>query len=93
MILMTRKQKRVYLEVTVKEIYAFNEGSINGWTDKQILADWFKHNRINLSHTTRDSHIPHRRLVGGSRRLREHEVEEIVTKTRGPAQATLAGRR
>ena len=46
----------VYIEVTTKSLYCFEEGSINGWSTKEVIEDWFLQYPITFRHATRDSH-------------------------------------
>lgn len=53
---MRKKRKTIYLEVTKKEIYGFEEKSINGWSTKDVIKYWFDEYNINVSHASRDGH-------------------------------------
>ena len=53
---MRKKPKTIYLEVTIKQIYGFEERMINGWSIEQVIDSWFKEFDINVNHATRDGH-------------------------------------
>ena len=58
------------LKVTMVEFYEIGstmEG--NGWTEEQVIEDWFAPVRINHSHVTREAS-----RIGGSRVLIDIEV-------------------
>ena len=48
--------RTIYLEVTVKQYYSFEEGMINGWPTPRVIEDWFENYDISEYHATRDSH-------------------------------------
>jgi len=51
---MVKKREMIYLEVTIKRIYGFEDKAINGWSPDKVIDDWFKSYNINLPHAARD---------------------------------------
>jgi hypothetical protein len=65
---MPKEQKLTVVEVTTTAKYVFPTG-LNGWTDEQIIEDWFKRHPLSGSHVTRDYY-----KLGGSEKLVKAEV-------------------
>lgn len=58
------------LKVTMVEFYEIGATmEANGWTEEQVLKDWFSPMRINNSHVSREAS-----RIGGSRVLVNTEV-------------------
>ena len=51
-----KKPKTIFLEVTIKQYYGFEEGQINGWSTEKVIEAWFNDYDINTSHASRDAH-------------------------------------
>jgi len=51
-----KKQKIHLIKVTTSSIYAFEEGSINGWSVEQVIKDWFEGYPMDMHHATRDTY-------------------------------------
>ena len=69
------------LKVTMVEFYEIQttmDG--NGWTEEQVIEDWFAPERVNCSHVTRE-----RSKIGGTRIL----VDAKVTDQKGMRKTSI----
>ena len=73
------KHKMVFLEVTVKQFYGFEEGQINGWPTEKVIQEWFTTYDINDPHASRDSnHYNNTDCVWSVREIAQEELDTTV---------------
>ena len=85
-----RKHKTIFIEVTVKKYYGFEEGQVNGWSTEKVIEEWFKDFDINDSHAARDSHhYGNTDTVKSAKEVTQKELEAEVV----PYLEEIAARR
>ena len=78
----------IVLEVTTKELYAFEAGRFDGRTPKELVREFFCDYDINRGHVARDrAEVGNSKVVMGVRILKvgdEPEIERTLAKRKGP---------
>jgi len=77
---MPKKPKTIFIEVTVKQYYGFEEKMINGWSTEKVIEEWFSSYNINAPHATRDGHhYGNTDVVKSVREVTQEELESEAT--------------
>ncbi len=83
-----RKDKTIFLEVTIKRYYGFEEGQINGWSTERVIEEWFKDFDINEGHVSRDAfHYGNADVVKSIKEVTNKELEAEVISYREEIKA------
>ena len=81
-----KEKEYTFLEVTVKTVYAYPKGYINGWDTKTVIKDWFEDYPMGMYHASREGS-----RVGNSERVidvKEITKEEFVAHSKIPTCKT-----
>jgi len=76
-----------FLKVTSTTIYAFENGSINGWSPEKVAEDWFENYHPDQTHVSRDGHqLGNSTVVQKVETLNEKQFKEYAKEIDAQAE-------